>query len=226
MATTKSKATEEPYDEAATMERARASKEDLMPTGNGTSASVVPWEARLPESIREDEQCMAWVRELVVEAETSSDGAEVRILHQIMEAESIEATDTSGGLISVQDMIKASRNGETDEYFVRGFSVAPTDVKDGEGLPVYLAIDAVNTRTGEAEMFSTGSTQTVFTFRRWREKGWFPVVVRWRKSAKETARGMRPINLEIVNADPLGKRNVKAEIETTTHRSGWEAPAS
>lgn len=211
--------------EAELLDKARATQEDLMPTGNGESHSTVPWEERISPSIREDDQAMVWVRELVVEAQANGETAELRILHRIMEAESIEETDTSGGLISVQDMIKASRNGETDDYFVRGFSVAMSDVKEGEGLPIYLAIDAVNTRTGEAEMFSTGSTQTVFIFRRWREKDWFPVVVRWRRSAKETSRGMRPINMEIVNADPLGRRNPKAEITATTQDpTGWNRP--
>lgn len=223
MATTKSKTTEEPYDEAATMERARASKEDLMPTGNGTAASVVPWESRVPEEIREDERCMTIISELVAEAGAS--GIQVRILHDILDAETIEET-AMGGLRSIQDICKEDRNGETPAYFVRGFSVNVSDFEEGEALPVYLAIDVVNTDTGEPEMIATGSTQTVLTLYRWRQKDWFPVVVRWRRSSKETARGMRPINLEIVNADPLGKRNVKAEIETTTHRSGWEAPAS
>jgi hypothetical protein len=214
---------EEPYDEEATLQRALAGKEDLMPTGNGEAHSVVPWEARVPEEIREDERCMTIISELVAEAGAS--GIQVRILHDILDAETIEET-AMGGLRSIQDVCKEDRNGETPPYFVRGFSVNLSDFEEGEALPVYLAIDVVNTTTGEAEMIATGSTQTVLTLYRWRQKEWFPVVVRWRRSAKETARGMRPINLEIVNPDPLGKRNLKAEIETTTHRSGWEAPAS
>lgn len=211
--------------EQSLLDKAIAASKDLMPTGNGESHSVVSWEERISPAIRDDDQAMVIVRELVAEAQANSETAELRILHRIMEAESIEETDTSGGLISVQDMIKASRNGETDDYFVRGFDVAMSDVKQGEGLPIYLAIDAVNTRTGEAEIFSTGSTQTVFTFRRWREKDWFPVVVRWHLSAKETSRGMRPINMEIVNADPTGKRGPKAEITATTQDpTGWNRP--
>lgn len=198
---------------------------DLFPDGNGESHALVPWEARISESIRNDEAAMEWVRELVTEAVANSETSEVRILHRIMEAESVEETDTSGGLISVQDMIKATRDGVTDDYFVRGFSVNMSDIKEGEGLPVYLAIDAVNTRTGDVEVFSTGSTQTVFTFVRWRERDWFPVVVRWRRSPKETQRGMRPINMEVVNPDPMGRRNPKAEITSTTQDpSGWNRP--
>jgi hypothetical protein len=36
---------------------------------------------------------------------------------------------------------------------------------------------------------------------------------------------MRPINLEIVNADPLGKRNPKAVVTATTQDpTGWNRP--
>lgn len=216
---------EEPTEQEL-LDKAIAASENLFPTGNGESHSVVPWEARISESIRNDDDAMAIIRELVTEAQANAETSEVRILHRIMAAKSVEETDTSGGLPSVQDMIKATRDGVTDDYFVRGFTLNMSEMKEGEGLPVYCVIDAVNTRTGEAEMFSTGSTQTVFTFVRWREKDWFPVVVRWRRSAKETARGMRPINMEIVNPDPLGRRNPKAEITATTQDpSGWNRPA-
>lgn len=215
----------EPYDEEAMLNKARATQEDLMPTGNGESHAVVPWEERIAASIRKDPECMEIVRGLVAEAEAGQEGSEVRILHRIMHAESVEETSTEGGLISVQDMIKATRNGETAPYFVRGFSVNMSEKKDGEGLPVYLAIDAVNTLTGQAEVFSTGSTQTVFTFVRWRAKDWFPVVVAWRLSPKETDRGMRPINLVIVNADPMKRREPKAVVASTTQDpSGWNRP--
>ncbi len=213
----------EPYDEEAMLERARATQEDLMPTGNGEAHSVIPWESRVPDAIRDDERCMSIIAELVGEAGAAD--TQVRILHNILDAESVEET-AMGGLRSIQDICKDDRNGETPAYFVQGFSVNGSDFEEGEALPVYLAINVVNTDTGEPEVIATGSTQTVLTLYRWRQKDWFPVVVRWRVSRKETARGMRPINLEIVNADPLGRRNLKAEITTTTQDpSGWNRPS-
>lgn len=204
------------------LDKAIATTKDLMPTGNGESHSVIPWESRVPEAIREDDRCMTIIAELVTEAGASD--TQVRILHDILDADTIEET-AMGGLRSIQDICKDDRNGETPAYFVRGFSVNMSDFEEGEALPVYLAIDAVNTDTGESEMVATGSTQTVLTLYRWRQKDWFPVVVRWRRSSKETSRGMRPINLEIVNADPMGRRSPKAEITATTQDpSGWNRP--
>jgi hypothetical protein len=210
------------YDEATMLAKAQASSGDLV---------KVDWREKLPAAITKSEKIMAVVETLAKEA--GEGDIQTRILEGILEAEETEQMVPGGKIPGIRDICRQDRNEESPQYLVFGFSVNMSDIEEGEGLPVYLVFDVLNVGTGEREIVGTGATQTVLSFYRMREKNRLPVLVRWFISRKETDRGFRPLNFELLDTDPLGQRSkvtaervaLPAPAEgSTAHESGWNAP--
>lgn len=186
------------------------------------------WAAKIPEAVTKSYKLMTVVDSLVKEARES--GIQTRILESIVDAEDVDQMVPGGKIPGIRDICREDRNETTPDYLVLGFSVNESDIEEGEGLPVYFVFDVIDPN-GERKILGTGATQTVFSFWRIRMKDRLPIVVRWYLSHKETDRGFRPLNMEIIDPDPLRRHvsNITATlepaVETVKDESGWNVPA-
>lgn len=124
---------------------------------------------------------------LIPDAIRDDQGA-ARIVEQILNAKSVEELespwrDRKFPLGEVIRVVSASK--------------VPSDYAGG--LPFYLECDCVDTETGEAVVYQTGSVSCTVQLTAAFANEWMPIVVKLVKATKQSANGFYPEHFEIIS---------------------------
>jgi len=156
-------------------------------TAPGTG--LAPRDTAAPAPI--SEEVAEWIREAVRGIPGDDGSGAERIITQLLDATSIDD-------LNAPWEGTASRNLAGKRLTIRGITQRPSQFEDGAGI--FLVADAIDTKTGEAAVFTTSAVSVVIQLARAYQLGLFPVIADVVVAERPTERGFYPIHLRIVAA--------------------------
>jgi|GEM_PF-2173570 len=142
------------------------------------------------------EQVIARVRDVVAQIPGDDGTGAERIVTALLDAETIDDLNAPWDGTS-------GRNLAGRRVTIRGVTQRPSQFSDGAGI--FLVADAVDTKTGEATVFTTSAISVVIQLARCHQLGLFPVIADVVVAERPTDRGFYPYHLRVIAAG--GKRD-------------------
>lgn len=143
------------------------------------------------EVTRYSPEVLATLRELVAGIPENDDTGAEAIVVQLLTASSIDDLNapwegTSGKKLAGKRLT------------VRGITARPSSYEGGAGI--FLVADAVDTKTGERQVFTTSALSCVIQLAKAHQLRMFPLLVEIVVAERPTARGFYPYHLRVIAA--------------------------